>query len=506
MKLNKQEQAGEEVPIITSDNTDINYSHKKYPNKFTLKSIITKKFFLYFFFMIFVFLLFSILFYYYNNKELIQKINILEKKVNLLESKIVDLSKNTVQKKIGIGVVQASLYGNGIGRIISLLTELLVKTGKYDVYLINERIYELDLPCYKGVKRVIQKKDKKEIEEFDIMNNIDIYILNNDLSNFIEIYKSLGKKVIGIFHGVFYSCIFTNHTYIYNQWYRFNLYDSFVQIIADDYYFYDKFHFNNTVFIPNLYTFEHTLTPSSPLTYKNVLIVGRIDDVIKGAKYGVSAMAEVVKQIPDAQLYIVSAYHDPKIVSLIKELKIENNTHLIPFTQNISEYYLNASVLLVASVSESFPMVMNEGKAHGLPIVAFNVDYSPCFQKGVITVDLFDYKAMGNEVAKLLNDYDYRRIKGREAKLSLDMFKNKETIETWGELFTSLLKGEKEYRDFQHKIRNKYYNEKIAKERMEKHYKYAQQFNKHFLCHSFENFTNLYYLNFLKECNVYNLK
>ena len=501
MKLNKQEQDGEEVPIITSDNYDINCSNKKYSNKLLLKSI-TKKYLLFFFLIILIFLLLSIFFYYFNNKELTHKITNLEQQLKILESKIEDLSITTIKKKIGIGVVQTSLYGNGMGRIISVLTELLAKTGKYDVYLINERISELDLPCYKGVKRVIQKKDQKEIEEFDRMNNIDIYILNNDLSNFIDIYKSLGKKVIGIFHGVFYSCIFTNHTYIYNHWHRFKLYDSFVQIIADDYYVYDKLIFNNNVFIPNLYTFEHTLTPSSSLTNKNVLIVGRIDDVIKGAKYGVSAMAEVVKKLPDAQLFIVSAFHDPKIVDLIKELKIENNTHLIPFTQNITEYYLNSSVLLVASVSESFPMVMNEGKAHGLPIVAFNVDYSPCFQKGVITVDLFDYKAMGNEVVKLLNNYEYRRTKGREAKLSLDMFKNKETIDTWGELFTSLLKGDDEYRKFQNKIKKKYYNEKIAKERMERHYKYAQQFNKHYHCLSFENFTRIYYLNNLKECNI----
>ena len=502
MKLNKEEQDGEEVPIVTSDNTDLNYPYKKYYNIFPLKSVITKKYFLCFIFIILIFLFLSKFFYYYNNKELTQKIIKLDQKLKLLESKIEDLSKNTVQKKIGIGVVQPSLYRNGIGRIISILTELLAKTGKYDVYLINEKINESDLPCYRGVKRVVQKKDQKAIEEFDRMNNIDIYILNNDISNYIDIYKSLGKKVIGIFHGVFYSCIFTNHTFIYNQWHRFDLFDSFVQIIADDYYIYDKYHFSNNVFIPNLYTFEHTLTPSSPLKYKNVLIVGRIDDVIKGAKYGVRAMAEVVSQIPDAQLYIVSNYHDPRIVNLIKELKIENNTHLIPFTQNISEYYLNASVLMVASVSESFPMVMNEGKAHGLPIVAFNIDYSPCFQKGVITVDLFDYKAMGNEVVKLLNNYDYRRIKGNEAKLSLDMFKNNETIATWGELFISLLKGNKEYKEFQGKIKRKYYNEEIAKERMERHYKYAQKFNKHFLCHSFENITNIYYLNNLKECKV----
>ena len=50
---------------------------------------------------------------------------------------------------------------------------------------------------------------------------------------------------------------------------------------------------------------------------------------------------------------------------------------------------------------------MNEGKAYGLPIVAFNIDYSPCFQKGVITVDLFDYKAMGNEIVKLFENEDF---------------------------------------------------------------------------------------------------
>ena len=122
-------------------------------------------------------------------------------------------------------------------------------------------------------------------------------------------------------------------------------------------------------------------------------------------------MNEIVKVIQDAQLYIVSAYHSPNIINLIKILDLEKNVHFISFTYNISEYYLNSSVLIVPSVSESFPMVMNEGKAHGLPVVAFNIDYSPSFQKGVITVDMFDYKAMANEVIKLLNDYNYRKKK-----------------------------------------------------------------------------------------------
>ena len=502
MKLNKQDQDGEEVPIMESDNFNMNYSDKVPTYKKIKKKVVKKKkWAIKIMLQIIVFILIYLLLYLYDHR-ITKNISNLEQKLENMETKINGLSQFTVKKKMGIGIVQSSLYGNGIGRIISILTELLAKTGKYDVYLINERIDSGDFPCYKEVKRVVQKKDKKEIEEFDKLHNIEVYILNNDISEYLEIYKSLGKKVIGVFHGVFYSCIFTNHSFIYNQWYRYSLFDSFVQIIADDYWIYDKFNFQNTIFIPNLYTFEHSLTPSSPLTYKNVLIVGRIDDVIKGAEFGVRAMGEVIKKVPDAQLYIVSGYYPPNIINLIKELNYEKNVHLDPFSKNISEYYLNASVLLVASVSESFPMVMNEGKAHGLPIVAFNIDYSPSFQKGVITVDLFDYKAMGDEIVKLLNDYNYRKEKGKEAKLSLDMFKNNETIATWGELFSSLTAGEDEYKKLQQKIRKKYYNEKIAEERMKRHYRLAQQFNKQFSCHSFEQFTNLNYLNRLKECQI----
>ena len=95
-------------------------------------------------------------------------------------------------------------------------------------------------------------------------------------------HKSLGKKVIGIFHGVFFSCIFTNHTILYQQWYRFDYFDAFVQIIPDDYYIYKKIKFENNIFIPNLYTFEHTKTPTSTLETNNVLIVGRTDESLLG--------------------------------------------------------------------------------------------------------------------------------------------------------------------------------------------------------------------------------
>ena len=498
MKYYNQSKNSEETPIYPKEKSydkrhNINTNSQNIKNNFFNKrnSIII---------IISLVIFFTLLKLNSRYNSLLENVEKLDKRIELIESKMKDIVEVKKNRKIGIAIVISSLYGNGIGRFLTVLAGLLAETGKYNVYLIVEQVTTFDLPYNKKVLRIVQKKDEKEITQWDKTHNVDIYILNNDVSTYLETYKSLEKKVIGIFHGVFLSCIFTNHTSLYQQWYRFDYYDAFVQIIPDDYYIYKRLKFENDIFIPNLYTFEHTQTPTSTLETNNVLIVGRTDDVIKGAVYGIRAMAEVIKKYPAATLNIVSGTYSQQIVNLVYELNIQSNVNFLPFTFNISEAYLNASVLMVASLSESFPMVMNEGKAHGLPIVAFNVDYSPCFQKGVITVDMFDYKAMGREITKLLRDYNYRKKKGLEAKYSLDMFKNNETIHMWEDLFSALLKGKDEYRKLQKKVEDKYYNEAMAKYRMEKHYKYAQDYNKIISCHSFEQFTTVEYLKKIYEC------
>ena len=502
MKYNKHEQDGEETPIFPHTKSN-GKDHNKYPYSLILKQklIAKKNIIILSVCLLVIIVLFKLNSKYNTLKENLEKI---DKRIELLESQLNSLVENTYNRKLGIAIVVQSLYGNGIGRYLTVLSELLAKTGKYNVYLIVEQATIYDFPYYKEVLKIIQKKDEKEVVEWDKTHNIDIYILNNDVSTYLETYKSLGKKIIGIFHGVFFSCIFTNHTWVYQQWYRFQFYDAFIQIIPDDYYVYKKSNFENEVFIPNLYTFEHMETPTSSLSTKNVLIVGRIEDIIKGAEYGIKAFAESLKQVPDAILNIVSTSYPQNIVNLIDQLNINSNVNFLGFSQNISQIYLNSSILIVSSLSESFPMVMNEAKAHGLPIVAFNVDYSPCFQKGVIVVDMFDYKSMGNEIAKLLKDFTYRKKKGMEAKYSLDMFKNNETIIMWQELFNGLMKGKNEFKKFQKKVEDKYYNETLAEYRLRKHYKYAQEFNKIVSCHSFEDFTNTEYLKTVYECPITN--
>ena len=63
----------------------------------------------------------------------------LKEKIKELELKIETLEKKMHEKKIGIAFVYEYLYVDSVARYITVLSDLLVKTGKYDVYLINEQ-------------------------------------------------------------------------------------------------------------------------------------------------------------------------------------------------------------------------------------------------------------------------------------------------------------------------------------------------------------------------------
>ena len=252
--------------------------------------------------------------------------------------------------------------------------------------------------------------------------------------------------------------------------------------------------------MPNINTFDSNLTPSSNLVYKNLLIVGSLYAEIKGVKYGLLAMVEILKKVPEAKLTILGLNYPEYLKNLAKELGIGNSVYWPGFSTNITEYYLNTSVLLIPAISGTSQTVINEGKAHGLPIVAFNIDYEPSLQSGVILVEMLDYKGMARKAIKLLNNYEYRRKKGEEAKLSLNNYlDNDGIIDMWNRLFRSLIITN-DYKGLQEEVESKYYNEDEAKYNLEKHYYYAQQYNPKFRCHSFENMMNLNYINNIEEC------
>ena len=430
--------------------------------------------------------------------------------INIINNKTKDNNNNInniTEKKIGLAFLYSTLYSNGIARFITLTSNYLMKTGKYDIYFITSKPYSKEYTYNKNIKRFIALDNYTLIRNITKHENIDIFILQNVLSSWaVKFYHSLGKKVIGMFHGVYMSAMAMDHLNSYKNWIDFDLFDSYIFIAADDYYFYKKLGFKNEIYIPNLNTFVPSETKNSNLTYNNIISLGRQNDPIKGAKYAVKTMTYIIKEVPDAKLFLVTS--DGRIQflrDLIKELNLTNNVFIHGQTYNISSYFWNSSVHMYTSFSEAYPMAMNEGKAHGLPIVAFDVPYSPPYQNGVIVVEPLDCEALARETIKLLKDYNYRKKMGEKAKESLNRYSNDEIVEIWGKLFRAIISNDtNEYRKLQNEIENKYYNEDEARIRMHRSYEDLKRVNKNLTCHSLENFTDINYLKNITLCNISN--
>ena len=408
-------------------------------------------------------------------------------------------------QKIGIAFVYSTLYSNGIARFITVTANEFMKTGKYDICFITGEPYYKEYKYHPGIKRFIAKDNRTKIKQLAKTENIDFFILQNVLGkSTINFYKSLGKKVIGMFHGVYMSAMFHGNIYGYKNWNNFDLFDSYIFIAADDYYFYKNLGFKNEIFIPNLYTFEPSSIKSSPLKTKNIMMLGRLNDEIKGVKYAVEAMSYIAKEVPDAKLKLVTSDSRIQYVKkLITELKLEKNVAINYHTYDISQHFWDSSVHMYTSLTEAFPMALNEAKAHGLPVVAFDVPFSPPYQKGVITVDLLDVQALAKETIKLLKDYNYRKKMGEEAKESLSMFKNNETVLLWEKLFNALLSNNKQkYRKLQKEVEDKFYDKHLARKHMEKHFAALQRYNKSFSCYHLDDFINLKFIKSIKPCKV----
>lgn len=411
---------------------------------------------------------------------------------------------NNTKKKISIAFVYSTLYANGIARFIAVTANYLIETGKYDIYIITGNPYSKDYKINNKIKKVPIYGNSTLLRNFTKYIKIDFFILQNVVGRgTVNFYKQLGKKVIGMFHGLYMSAMFHGIVSSYKNWIEFDYFDAYIIIGYDDYFFYKKLGFKNEIFIPNLYTFEPSSIKISNLTYHNIVMLGRMADKIKGGIYAIQTMRYVINEIPDAKLIMASSNSNIDFLKdLAKRLNITKNIIFNSYTENISELFWNSSVLMYTSLSEAFPMAMNEAKAHGLPVVAFDVPYSPPYHSGVILVDMLDCKSLANETIKLLKDYNYRRKMGEESKFSLNKFKNSETIKLWEKLFNSLLEGEESFRKLQKKVEMKYYNEEKARKRFEKKYNDLLRYNKNFTCHTLNNFTDINYIKNISNCPV----
>jgi len=106
-----------------------------------------------------------------------------------------------------------------------------------------------------------------------------------------------------------------------------------------------------------------------------VLFGGRLSIYHKGIDTLIKVIQEVIKANKNIKFHIFGSGEDgQKLVEALSD-KYPSNVKYLGFISNdqIEDEYLNASLYIMTSRIEAFPLVVLEAQAHGLPVIAFDI-------------------------------------------------------------------------------------------------------------------------------------
>lgn len=161
-------------------------------------------------------------------------------------------------------------------------------------------------------------------------------------------------------------------------------------------------------------------TAPAALDAKVVIAAGRLSRQ-KGFDRLLAAWATVVPRHPDWQLRIFGeGGWEPRLRAQIDELEIGDSARLMGFTPRLDEELAGASLYVMSSRREGFPMVLLEAMAAGLPVVSFDCPTGPrdIVRDGVdgYVVRNRDVEALASAMSELMSDADRRKAFGAAAR------------------------------------------------------------------------------------------
>ena len=239
-----------------------------------------------------------------------------------------------------------------------------------------------------------------------------------------------------------------NGTNIFHKWFSLikewrkqlliNYYDAFI-VLTDE----DAKAWQN---MPNLYVIPNAISFIPPKTStclnKQVISVGRLTTQ-KGYDMLLNAWNKIAHQHPDWELVIYGQGNDyNSLKSLINQYGIAHSVYIFPPTKDIIDKYINASIYVMSSRYEGFPMVLPEAMVCGLPCVSFD---APCGPSEIITqgedgfvVPFGDIQGLADKLELLMDNENLRCQMGIKARSNIMRYSVDNIMKQWEELFLQL--------------------------------------------------------------------
>jgi glycosyltransferase involved in cell wall biosynthesis len=199
--------------------------------------------------------------------------------------------------------------------------------------------------------------------------------------------------------------------------------------------------YNNVVVIPN--PIRSSFDVISNLMSKRIVAAGRLTHQ-KNFVSLVRAFSVVAAKHPDWSLDIYGEGCQKQMLEQeIERLGLNGVVNLFGYTSNLSLAYSKASIFVLSSIYEGFPLVIVEAMSCGLPVVSYAC---PCGPRDIISdgkdgflVPVNDEKQLADRICYLIEHEDVRQQMGAAAIEKSKQFSLDKIMARWTSLFDSLV-------------------------------------------------------------------
>ncbi len=356
---------------------------------------------------------------------------------------------NYTQKSNSLKTIALYYYrfsNGGIERLLSYLTQKFLDNG-YNVLLItdqleqskeydlNSRITRIVLPIshYKNIYTwMMNMKEIMERYSVDILISHQSYWEGNYYLSLLS--HAIGVKFLIEIHSHYsafvdyneerYCCLYKNT-------------DAVICLSPSD----EKYWRNNGVdafYIPNIVSVSEIREIPD---YNEIVWIGRLEQEQKRILDLPEIAHRILKRKIDVRFRIVGEFDNYNIKKIFNEkinlYHLENSFIFDGYKTDVDYAYNNASLMLLTSNYEGFPMTVAEAMGHGVPVVSYNINYISMFSsgKGCVLIPMHDINAMANEVVNLLENKQKLKQLSEEAFCIANDFSKIDIVKKWENVF-----------------------------------------------------------------------
>lgn len=183
-------------------------------------------------------------------------------------------------------------------------------------------------------------------------------------------------------------------------------------------------------------------TQYADCTAKCVLALARFAPEKNFASF-LPAWRKVQERHPDWTLELYGeGEEEPEMRRIVKSNEL-STVHMHPYTSDVATAYLNASIYILPSLSEGFPLVLAESMSYGVPAVAYDC---PCGPSEIIRNGIDGFLTaynnpvdMADKINYLIEHEDLRKRMGERARQNIRRFDLDEIMCLWMKMFYQLV-------------------------------------------------------------------